>query len=101
MATIAANPEDAHAHAYLALTETRLGSFKSALEANARARQLAPNDPDVLYCTARMYALQTDKAEALENLRRAIDYRYRLSSLLDMDFYNLRSEPEFQQTVMH
>jgi tetratricopeptide (TPR) repeat protein len=98
---IAANPNDAHAYAYLALTETRLGAFKNALEANARARLLGPNNPEVLYCTARMYALQTDKSQALENLRRAIDVRYRMPNLLDMDFFNLRSEPEFQQAVTH
>lgn len=99
LAALNANPRDARAYAYLALVETRLGAFKSALEANARARQLAPNDLDVLYDTARMYALQTDKAKALEALRKAVNQRYRLTSILDMDFYNLRSDPEFLQVV--
>jgi tetratricopeptide (TPR) repeat protein len=98
-ATVVANPLDARAFSYLALTETRLGSYKNALEASSRARQLAPNDVDVLYNTARMFALQTDKAQALEYLGKAVDIRYRLSSILDMDFYNLRSEPEFQSAV--
>lgn len=98
-ATIAANSLDAHAYSYLALVETRLGAFKNALEASTRARQLAPSDLDILYDTARMFALQTDKKQALEYLGKAIDRRYRLSSILDMDLYNLRAEPEFQQTV--
>jgi TolB-like protein/predicted Zn-dependent protease len=97
--TVAANPLDPKAYSYLALTETRLGSFKNALEASSRARQLAPNDLDVLYNTARMFALQTEKAQALEFLGKAVDVRYRLSSILDMDFFNLRSEPEFQSVV--
>ena len=98
-ATIASNPVDARAYSYLALTETRLGSFKSALEASARARQLGPNELDVLYNTARMFALQTDNGQSLEYLSKAIDLRYRLSSILDMDFYNLRTEPEFHNAV--
>ena len=97
--TIAANSLDANAYSYLALVETRLGSFKNALEASERARQLAPNDPDVLYGTARMFALQTVKAQALEYLGKAVERRFQLSSILDMDFYNLRMEPEFQQIV--
>ena len=36
-----------------------------------------------------MFALQTDKVQALEYLGKAVDIRYRLSSILDMDFYNL------------
>lgn len=98
-ATVVTNPSDAVAYSFLALTETRLGSFKNALEASARARQIAPENLDVLYNTARMYALQTDKAQALEHLRKAIDVRYRLSSILDMDFYNLRSDPEFPLAI--
>jgi Flp pilus assembly protein TadD len=97
--TIAATPLDARAYSYLALIETRLGAFKNAGEASARARQLAPLDLDVLYNTARMFALQTDKTQALDYLSKAVDRRYRLSSILDMDLYNLRSEPEFQQAV--
>jgi tetratricopeptide (TPR) repeat protein len=96
---IAARPLDARAFSYLALTETRLGSYKNALEASGRARQLAPRDPEILYNTARMFALQTDKSQALEYLGKAVDIRYRLSSILDMDFYNLRAEPEFQTAV--
>jgi hypothetical protein len=47
-----------------------------------------------------MYALQTEKTQALDYLGKAMDIRYRLSSILDMDFYNLRPEPEFQSAVI-
>ena len=96
---VAANSFDAFAYSYLALVETRLGSFKNALEASQHARTLGRQNLDVLYNTARMYALQSDKEHALEYLGRAIEVRYRLSSILDMDFYVLRSEPEFQNVV--
>ncbi|MEW6512201.1 MAG: tetratricopeptide repeat protein [Bacteroidota bacterium] len=88
-------PEDAIAQSYLALVQTRLGAFKEAVAAVTRARQFAPDDSDVLYLSARMYALQKDKAHALEFLRKALDRRFSLASVLDMDFFNLYSEPEF------
>ena len=97
---IAANTLDAVGYSYLALAETRLGSFKNAQEASTHACQLGPNNPYVLYNTARMFALQTDKTQALEYLRKAVGIRYRLSSILDMDFFNLRSEPEFQTAII-
>jgi len=97
--TIVSRPLDAQAYSYLALVETRLGFFKNALEASTHARQLGPADLNVLYNTARMFALQADTTQALQYLGKAVDLRFRLSSIIDMDFSNLRSEPEFLQTV--
>jgi hypothetical protein len=37
--------------------------------------------------------------QAFELLRRAVAKRYSLIRILDMDFYNLRAEPEFRQIV--
>jgi tetratricopeptide (TPR) repeat protein len=85
-------PDDAIAHAYLALTHTRLGQFKEAAASNARARELSPAGTEVLYLTARMFALQRDKERALEALGKAVRARYSLPELLDMDLYNLRSD---------
>jgi tetratricopeptide (TPR) repeat protein len=92
---LAASGNDAIAEAYLALVNTRLGAFKEAVVAIGNAQRIAPTDPDVLYLTARMYALQKDKAKALEYLRKAIARRFSLASILDLDFFNLYSEPEF------
>jgi len=49
----------------------------------------------VLHLTARMYALQKDKAQALDFLRKALNRRFTLASILDLDYFNLYSEPEF------
>jgi tetratricopeptide (TPR) repeat protein len=92
-------PEDAVAFSVLALVETRLGGFKEALAASRRALELAPTDLDVLFNTARMYALQRDKGTALQYLQRALTRKYSIAHLLDMDFYNLRAEPEFIRAI--
>jgi tetratricopeptide (TPR) repeat protein/TolB-like protein len=92
-------PEDAMAYAYLALVNTRLGAFKDAVAALGRAQQIAPNDQDVLYLTARLFALQRDKAQALSYLRKALSRRFSMNAVLDMDFYNLYSDPEFVATI--
>ena len=97
---LAAQPDDAVALSYLALVHTRLGEFKEAIAASSRAQQLAPDHIEVLYNIARMYALQREKNQALEYLGKAVNRRYSLASILDMDFFNLHSEPEFVSTVI-
>jgi tetratricopeptide (TPR) repeat protein len=98
-AVLAATPGDAAALATLSLVRTRLGEFKSAAQANEAARAAAPLDHVVLYATARMYALQQNRDQALEVLRRAVEVRYDLAEILDMDFYTLRSDPAFLSAV--
>ncbi len=93
------NPQDDVAYSWMALVLTRLGAFKDALAACKQAQQSDPEDVDVLYNAARMYALHRDKSQAYELLARAINRRYSLARILDMDFYNLRSEEEFTKTV--
>jgi adenylate cyclase len=93
------NPDDAFALTYLALVQTRLGEFRTAAAAVSRALKIAPNDVDVLLNAARMYSLQRDKKQALEYLSKYLHYRYNLRALVDMDFYNLRSDEEFSTTV--
>jgi tetratricopeptide (TPR) repeat protein len=95
------NPRDAEAFSWKAMIHTRLGEFKDATAALKQAQEIDPNDIAALYNGARMYALQSDKSQALELLRRAVTRRYSLPSILDMDFYNLRPEPDFQQIVAH
>ena len=96
---IAADPRDAVALSYLALVNTRLGEFREALAANTKAQQVAPDNVEVLYNTARMFALQRDKAKAFDYLTKAVNTRYNLSAVLDMDFFNLHAEPEFLTAI--
>jgi cytochrome c-type biogenesis protein CcmH/NrfG len=96
---LAANPQDGEAMSWKALVHIRLGEFREANAAIKLARELAPDDLDVSYNAARAYALQRDRVQAFELLRRAVAKRYSLIRILDMDFYNLRAEPEFRQIV--
>jgi tetratricopeptide (TPR) repeat protein len=94
-----ASPNDALALSYLALVQTRLGQFKEASAASARAVRLASDNVEILYNTARMHSLQRNGAKALEQLRGAVRNRYSLPQILDMDFYLLRSNPGFLSAV--
>jgi tetratricopeptide (TPR) repeat protein len=98
-AHLATHGDDAVAQAYLALVYTRLGTFKEAVAAIARAQIVAPGDDDVLYLTSRMYALQKDKKLALEYLGKALTRRFSLGAILDMDYFNLHADPEFLATL--
>ena len=82
-----------------ALTYTRLGQRKDALDANARALRVAPKNLEVLYGTARMYALQRDQKQAAAYLAQAVDRRYDLYRIIDMDFYNVRSDQDFLTAI--
>ncbi len=92
-------PDSALALSLLALTETRLGAFRNAIAAQTKAITLAPRDIRIVYNTARMYALQRDKQAAMAYLSQAIDLRYDLRKIVDMDLFNLRTDAEFLRSV--
>jgi TolB-like protein/Flp pilus assembly protein TadD len=94
-----ASAEDPTNYALLALVHTRVGAFKEAAVALARAQKIAPDDPDVLYAAARMYSLQRNKEQALAFMTKALERRYALERVLDMDFYNLWSDEQFVEAV--
>jgi tetratricopeptide (TPR) repeat protein len=83
----------------LALTQTRLGQFKDALDADGKALHAAPENLDVLYGTARMYALQRDQKQAAAYLGQAVDRRYDLGRIVDMDLFNLRADEDFLRAI--
>ncbi len=96
----ALRPDDPRLLAFKALVRTRLGEFKAADSIVARILQLGTRDAEVLYHLAQVYAVRRDKAQSLAYLERALQSRYDLQRTLDMDFYNLRSDQEFLQTVI-
>lgn len=98
---VSTSPNNARLLSYLALVHTRLGEFKDAAVASQRALSLAASDYEVLYNTARMHALRRENEKALEFLALAVDRKYDLSRILDMDYYNLRTDPGFQRAVTH
>jgi tetratricopeptide (TPR) repeat protein len=92
-------PDDALALSYLALVHTRLGQFREAVDATGRAQAISPANPDVLYNIARVFVLHREKDRALQSLKSAVDLRYKLATLLDMDFYTLRTDPDFYSII--
>jgi len=96
---VSERPGDPRPLTYQALVCTRLGEFKRADSTVARINRLGVHDAEVMYGLARVYAVRRDKEQALSYLSKALQNRYRLEYVLDMDFYNLRADPEFLQTV--
>jgi tetratricopeptide (TPR) repeat protein len=94
-----ANPDSAAALSLRALVHTRSGEFKEAIAASNRALALAPNDANVYYRAACLYALQRDRKLAIVNLTQAIERRYDLIRIVDMDLFNLRTDEEFLRAV--
>jgi tetratricopeptide (TPR) repeat protein len=100
VARLKENPSDGVALSYDALVHTRVGRFKEAATAIDGALQLDSTNLDILYNASRMYALQRNKEKALEYLAKAIKRRYRLESILDLDFFNLRSDQGYLRTIV-
>ncbi len=103
-------PRNAEAMMNLALMLTRFGSFPEGIDMARRAVSLGRNDPSILYKLAQMYSVQmashkgakidtTKKSEALKYLGEAVNLDYRIDELVDGDFFNLRTQPEFLSTI--
>lgn len=110
-------PNDANLQIYRALIYTRLGRFAEAEKFSQRAIALAPENYEINYKAARMYAIQagrsdtlkvktkdkrnTDQAfsKAIDKLQKAVSLHYSTEEILDIDFYNLRKTPEFLGTI--
>jgi tetratricopeptide (TPR) repeat protein/TolB-like protein len=97
--SLRSHPDSAVGLSLLALVYTRSGEFKEAIAASNRALALAPNDARVFYSAACLYALQRDKKLAIVNLTEAIECRYNLVRIVDMDLFNLRTDEEFLRAL--
>jgi Tfp pilus assembly protein PilF len=64
-----------------------------------KALNIAPDDIRVLHAAARVYALQRDKQKAMSYLTQALDIRYDLQAVVDMDLFNLRTDEDFLRSV--
>lgn len=98
-AKLGTNPDDAVAYSYLALVHTRMGESKEAMAAIERALTSDPGNRAVLYNIARAYSIKREKQEALKFLQQGIGLQYDLDMLLDMDFFNLRNDPDFRAVI--
>lgn len=110
-------PNDANLEIYRALIYTRMGRFAEAEKLSRRAVALAPENYEINYKAARMYAIQAARSDTLkaiikdrrepgqafnkafDYLKKAVSLHYSTEEILDIDFYNIRKTPEFLGTI--
>jgi serine/threonine protein kinase/Flp pilus assembly protein TadD len=92
------NPDDARALNLGATIWSNLGETEKALDWARRSLIIDPEDPQLLYNVACVYAIEGMKEEAIGCLERAIDkgYGHREWLMHDSDLNSLRSDTRFQ-----
>lgn len=93
------NPNNALATAYLGLAYSRYGRFADGESAGTKAVQMAPNDPTIRYKIADIYSIQKKKDAAFTALQEAMQKRYTLSEIVDLDLFNISNEPQFAGVI--
>jgi serine/threonine protein kinase/Flp pilus assembly protein TadD len=92
------NPDDARALNLGATIWSNLGETEKALDWARRSLIIDPEDPQLLYNVACVYAIEGMKEDAIGCLERAIDkgYGHREWLMHDSDLNSLRSDKRFQ-----
>jgi adenylate cyclase len=92
------NPDDARALNLGATIWSNLGETENAVEWAKRSLAIDPEDPQLLYNVACVYAIEGLKDDALKCLERAIDkgYGHREWIEHDSDLNSLRSDSRFR-----
>jgi TolB-like protein/Flp pilus assembly protein TadD len=100
---LARYPEDPRAHIFYAVALARAGRSEEAKTEAAKAIELNPADPLMLYNTACFYAQVGEKKLALRSLKSAIRSGLGLYEWVerDPDLESLRAEPEYIELMMH
>ena len=91
------HPDDARAHMYCAITLFQAGKPEDAKTTAAKAIELNPDDPLMLYNAACFYARLGEKRLAVESLKNSVatgheDYEW---FKRDPDLNSIRNEPEY------
>jgi TolB-like protein/Flp pilus assembly protein TadD len=91
------HPDDARGHMYFATDLAQVGRFDEAKIQAAKALELSPDDPLMLYNATCFYSQMGEKKLALESLGNAFAAGYANYDWLkrDTDLDPIRSEPEF------
>ena len=95
------HPDDARGHMYYAVDLAQVNEKEKAKVEAAKALELSPSDPLMLYNAACFYSQMNEKKLGLDSLRKAIDLGFGEMEWLrrDSDFDNLRTEPEFEKLL--
>jgi tetratricopeptide (TPR) repeat protein len=90
-------PDDARGHMFNAVLLAQVGKTKEAKEAGAKALNLSPDDPNMMYNASCFYARLGDTNLALETLKKAINLGYQHYEWIqrDTDLDSIRNEPEY------
>jgi serine/threonine protein kinase/Flp pilus assembly protein TadD len=94
---LARHPDDARSHNYYAVELIQVGRIEEAKLEAAKAVDLSPDDPLMMYNTACFYSRLGDKHSAIEMLKKSIatgleDYDWIKT---DPDFDGIRNEPGY------
>ncbi len=95
------HPDDARGHMYYAVDLAQVGRKEEAKVEAAKALELSPDDPLMLYNATCFYAQMGEKPLAIEALKNAITAGYANFEWLarDTDLDSIRNEPEYIELV--
>ncbi len=88
-------------HASEARSLAAQGRFSEAIEKQQEAIAIVPDEDQMIYGLARLYARAGDSANAVATLRDAIERnaRWRELAATQRDFDGIRDDPEFQRLI--
>jgi serine/threonine protein kinase/tetratricopeptide (TPR) repeat protein len=91
------HPDDARAHMYFANALVHEGEREEARTEAAKALELSPGDPNMLYNAACFYGLLGDTKLSVETLKNAVAAGYQHYEWIarDTDLNSIRQEPEY------
>jgi tetratricopeptide (TPR) repeat protein len=93
------DPGNPEISVYMALVYTRLGKFSDAIKYAKRSLSADTKNANINYKIARMYAIQKNDSLAFGYLEESLNIYYNLNEILDIDFFNVRTKPEFLNTI--
>jgi adenylate cyclase len=95
------HPDDSRGHMYYATDLAQVGRKEEAKVQAAKAIELSPDDPLMLYNAACFYAQMGEKAAAIQSIKDAIAVGYGNFEWLmrDTDLDSLRNEPDFKELI--
>ena len=95
------HPEDARALYFGANALSQIGDKERSLQWAARAQAIEPDEPQVLYNVACVYALLGESAHAIDCLERSTTHGWAQRQWMahDPDLASLRGDPKFEKLV--
>jgi tetratricopeptide (TPR) repeat protein len=95
------HPDDGRARIWYAIDLTKVDRFDEARVEAAKAIQLIPDDPVMLYNVACFYARLGDSKPAVETLKKSIAAGYENYEWIkrDSDFNSIRNEPDYVELM--